>query len=146
MAKPKKKIDADASTDSTPTPEERLHTLRSLLRYKIESSKTIVSALVQELADPTRTPLEVLAWSTRAFEAAAVLQIATDISARLDAGESIPDVHTSLVSEALRGARGGSSATSPVTNFSASCRISAVAEFEELMRYDAKKIAAEVVS
>jgi hypothetical protein len=144
MAKPKTKT--DASTDSTPTPEERLHTLRSLLAFKIESSKTIVGALAQELSDPNRDPIEVLAWSTRAFEAAAVLQVATDICKRLDAGEALPDLHASLQREALRGARSGSSSTSPVNNFSMACRIAAVAEFEELMRYDAKKIAAEVAS
>lgn len=147
MAKPKTKMEAVTSEpEAPPTVEERLHTLRSVLRFKTNSSQTIVESFAKELADSSRAPIEVLAWSSRAFEAAAVLETALDISKRLDSGESIPDIHASLVSEALRGARSSSSSTSSVNNLAAKCRLSAVAEFEDLMRHDARKIAAEIAA
>ena len=135
MAKPK----TEGPVADEPSPAERLHTLRAILRHKIETSRAIVASLAKDLADPDRRPLEVLSWSARAFEAAAVLQVGLEISQRLDTGESIADVHAGLSREALRGARSGSSSTSPASNFAASCRTSALAEFEDLLRYDAIK-------
>jgi hypothetical protein len=143
MAKSKKPTEAaQTPVVDDPTPEERLHTVRSVLRHKIETSRTMVASLATELADPDRQPHEVLAWSTRAFEAAAVLQVALGIEQRLDTGESLIDVHASLQSEALRSARSGtgSSSTSPINNFTAVCRTAALAEFEEFLRFDAMKL------
>jgi hypothetical protein len=128
-----------------PTPAERLHTLRSILNHKIESSRTIIASFAKDLADSSRLPLEVLSWSARAFEAAATLQVGLEISQRVDTGESIVDIHTNLMREALRGARSGaSSSTSPASNYATACRISALAEFEELLRYDALKTKVEM--
>jgi len=134
---------APAPAPEEPTPAERLHTLRSILRHKIETSRAIVASLAKDLADPDRRPLEILSWSARAFEAAGVLQVALEISDRLDTGESIADVHANLLREALRGARSGSSSTSAASNLAAACRVSALAEFEDLLRYDALKTKAE---
>jgi hypothetical protein len=128
------------------TPAERLHTLRLLLRYKIESSHECIDALVKDLTNPDRLPIQALAWSARAFEAAAVLQVAQGISTRLDAGESIVDIYLKIQREALHGARGGSSSTSPTSNFAAACSTAALAEFEEFLRYDALKAKTEVES
>jgi len=139
MAKSKTKPTNEAATPvADPTPEERLATVRSILRHKIETSRAITITLGNDLAAPDRRPLEILAWSARAFEAAGVLEVALDIAQRLDTGESIVDVHESLRREALRGARSFPSSTSPASNFAASCKTSALAEFEELLRYDAK--------
>jgi hypothetical protein len=121
------------------TPTERLDALHCFLRSKIETSRAVVDTLAKDLADPERRPLEVLSWSARAFEAAAMFQIALAICERLDAGESIADVHAWLGHEALRGARSGSSSTSPTSNFAVTCRTAALAEFEDFLRYDATK-------
>jgi hypothetical protein len=126
-----------------PTSAERLHTLRSILRHKIETSLAIVAATANDLANPDKRPLEILSWSARVFEAAGVLQVALEVSARLDTGESIVDIHANLQREALRGARSQPSSTSPASNFAAACRTSALAEFEELLRYDALKTKGE---
>jgi hypothetical protein len=123
------------------TPAERLQALRDLLRSKIETSRVVVDALAKDLTNPDRFPLEVLSWSARAFEAAAVLQVAQEILACLDAGESVVDIHLGLQREALRGARGGSSSTLPPSNFAVTCRTAALAEFEDFLRYDATKAA-----
>ncbi|HSX23334.1 MAG TPA: hypothetical protein VLE97_11225 [Gaiellaceae bacterium] len=140
MAKAKTtKPDATPIPDD-PTPEERLHTIRSILRHKIDTSGAVIASLSKDLADPDRRPLETLAWSSRAFEAAGVLQVAQEISQRLDTGESIVDVHANIQREALRSARSASSSTSLASNFAATCRTMALAEFEELLRYDAKKL------
>lgn len=138
--KPAPETVATAAAADEPTPEERMHTLRSILRHKIDSSRAVIDALAKDLADPDRRPLEVLSWSARHFEAAATLQVALDISQRLDTGESVADVHLGLLREALRGAKSQPSSTSPASNFAAACRTSALAEFEELLRYDAKKM------
>jgi hypothetical protein len=139
MAKPKTKTD-DAPVELTAA--DRLYDLRTQLRYEIKTAETVVAALAQELGDPTREPIEVLGWSTRAFEAAANLQVAKEVLARLDTGESIVDVHASMVSAVLSGARSGSSSTSAVNNYTAACKVAAFAKFEEMMRYSAKKLAA----
>lgn len=122
-----------------PTYEERLRTLRSILHHKIETSRAIVDAFAKELVNPDGQPLHSLSWSARVFEAAASLQVGLEISARLDTGESIADVHAAIQREALRGARSGSSSTSVASNYAAACRTAALAEFEDWMRYDAKK-------
>jgi hypothetical protein len=140
MAKPKTTPKADASQDAEPTAEERLHTIRSILRHKIDTSKAVIASLSADLANPDRAPLDTLAWSSRAFEAAGVLQVAHEISQRLDTGESIVDIHAGLQREALRCARSQPSSTSPASNFAAACRTSALAEFEDLLRYDAMKL------
>jgi len=140
MAKPKTKTDEAPAAELTA--EDRLYDLRATLRFEIKEAQTIISALSQELADPDREAIEVLGWSTRAFEAAATLQVAKEVSARLDAGESIVDVHESLVRAVLSGARSGSSSTSAVNNYCKASTVSAFAKFEELMRYAAKKLAA----
>jgi hypothetical protein len=141
----KKKTEEQLIAAAEPTPSERLHTLRSILHHKIETSRECVDTLAKDLTNPERFPLEVLSWSARAFEAAAVLQIAQEITERLDAGASIVDIHLGLQRDALRGARGGWS-SSPTSNFATACRTAALAEFEEFLRYDAAKAKAEVRS
>lgn len=136
MAKPKIKTPAETTQAAEPTAEERLHTLKSILRHKIETSREIIDALAKDLADPDRRALDVLSWSARSFEAAGTLEVALEITQRLDTGESIVDIYANLQREALRGARSFPSSTSPASNFAAMCRTSALAEFEELLRYE----------
>ncbi len=126
-----------------PTPEERLHTLRSILRHKIDTSRAVVDAFAKELASPDRRPLETLSWSIRVFEAAATLAVAQEILDRFDTGESIVDVHAHVQREALRGAKSGSSSTSAASNLASTCRTAALAELEDYLRYDAIKTKTE---
>ena len=131
---------ANATAAAEPTLAEHLQSLRSLLNHKIETSRAIVVELAADLANADRAPLEVLAWSTRAFEAAATLEVALEISKRLDTGEAIGDVYAHIQRNALRRVRSGSSSsTSPAANLASACHTSALAEFEDLLRYAALK-------
>ena len=146
MAKKTTKPEGQPTTAKDSAPAGRLDALRAIVQHKIATSRAGVDALAKDLTSPDRFPLEVLSWSAQAFEAAAVLQVAQAISDRFDAGESIVAVHAWLQRDALRGAQGGSSSTSPVSNHAAACRTAALAEFEEYLRYDAEKTRAEVQS
>lgn len=131
-----------ATVAAEPSLAEHLHSLRALLNHKAEISRACVVELANDLVNADRTPLEVLAWSTRAFEAAASLHVALGILRRLATGETIGDVYASIQCEALRCARSGStSSTMPTSNFASACHTSALAEFENLLSYAALKTA-----
>jgi len=147
MAKSKTKTESNTDDAAVVTIEDRLSDLRETLRYETKAAKAVIAALAKELANCDRDAIEVLAWSISAFDAAATLQVVHEISARLDAGESIAEVHARLVSDVLSASRSGrgSSSTSPTRNCAEASKMSAAAKFENLLRYAAMKVSATEV-